>query len=194
MSTGRLEAFSDGVLAIIITITVLTMSAPDGADWNDLSSLVPKLLSYILSFMFIGINWNSHHHLMSVTERVSGGVLWANLLWLFWLSLIPITTDWIGNHVLESVPSFAYGFVILMAALSYKLLTHLIKKVNGVESVITMALANDIKERITIGLCLIALVMALVQPAISYALYVVVPLVWLIPDRRMERASNRTAE
>ncbi|MBB4636856.1 TMEM175 family protein [Longimicrobium terrae] len=188
MGTGRLEAFSDGVLAIILTIMVLQLKVPHDASLSGLTPLIPVFLSYVLSFVYVGIYWNNHHHMLHVTEHVDGAILWANLHLLFWLSLIPFVTGWMGENHFASAPAAVYGFVMLMAAIAYWLLQRVIIRREGHDSLLARATARDLKGKLSPVLYLIAIPMAFVQPAIAGALYVVVALVWLIPDSRIERA------
>ncbi|GJM34528.1 MAG: hypothetical protein DHS20C18_35290 [Saprospiraceae bacterium] len=187
MNTGRLEAFSDGVLAIIITIMVLEMKVPHGSEMKDLAPLFPVFLSYILSFIYLGIYWNNHHHMMVTTKKVSGGILWANLHLLFWLSLIPFVTGWIGENHFAALPMAFYGVVLLMAAIAYFILQQLILRQQGENSLLAKAIGKDLKGKISPVLYIIAIPMAFVNVWISGGLYVLVALMWLIPDKRIER-------
>lgn len=188
IGTGRLEAFSDGVLAIIITIMVLEMKVPEGTDLNALRPLLPVFLSYVLSFVYLGIYWNNHHHLLHITERVSGGVLWANLHLLFWLSLVPFTTGWMGENSFAQMPTALYGGVLLMAAIAYWILQRAILAGQGPDSLLAVAVGSDVKGKISPVLYVLAIAGALITPWIAGALYVAVALLWLVPDRRIERA------
>ena len=188
LGTGRLEAFSDGVLAIIITIMVLELRPPHDVTLAALRPLIPVLASYILSFIYIGIYWNNHHHMLHVTPRIEGGVLWANLHLLFWLSLVPFVTAWMGEHHFAAAPTATYGFVLLMAAIAYWILQRRIIAVQGGNSLLARAIGRDLKGRISPVLYIIAIPAAFVSRWISGALYVSVALMWLIPDRRIERA------
>ncbi len=188
IGTGRLEAFSDGVLAIIITIMVLEMHVPRDPSPAALRPLLPVLLSYVLSFVYLGIYWNNHHHLLHVTERVSGTVLWANLHLLFWLTLVPFVTGWMGENAFAPVPTALYGAVLLMAAIAYYVLQVAILRAGGGDSVLRAALGRDLKGKISPVLYAAAIASALVRPWIADVLYVVVALIWLVPDRRIERA------
>jgi uncharacterized membrane protein len=188
MGTGRLEAFSDGVLAIIITIMVLELKVPHGATLAELRPLVPVLMSYVLSFVYIGIYWNNHHHMLHVTQRVSGGILWANLHLLFWLSLVPFVTGWMGENHFAAAPTAVYGFVLLMAAIAYWILQNSIIRWEGRDSVLARATADDLKGKLSPLLYIAAIPLAFVRPWISGALYVTVALIWLVPDSRIERA------
>ena len=187
MPTNRLEAFSDGVLAIIITIMVLELRPPHAADAHALLPLLPKFCSYGLSFIYIGIYWNNHHHMFQATERISGGVLWANLHLLFWLSLFPFVTDWIGETRLAVAPTVCYGAVLFMAAMAYWILQTLIIREQGPHSQLARAVGGDLKGKLSPVLYLLAIAAAFFQPLISAALYVAVALTWLVPDRRIER-------
>jgi uncharacterized membrane protein len=194
MSKGRMEAFSDGVIAILITIMVLELRMPDGeATWASLGPLVPKLLTYTLSFIYLGIYWNNHHHMLHAAERVSGAVLWANLHLLFWLSLVPAVTGWMGEHHAESVPAAVYGMVMVMAALAYTILQGRIIACQGPRSRLAEAIQGDAKGKISLGLYALSIPMAFVHHALSDAIFVGVALIWLVPDRRIEVAlSDRT--
>jgi uncharacterized membrane protein len=187
MKSSRLEAFSDGVIAIIITIMVLELKEPSGTSLTDLKPLLPVFLSYVLSFIYVGIYWNNHHHLLHSTEHVTGGILWANLHLLFWLSLFPFTTAWVDENHLAPTPTAVYGFVLLMAAIAYYILQCAIIKLQGTDSVLAAAIGNDWKGKVSPLLYLIAIPLAFVSPLISNALFVLVAFLWLIPDRRIER-------
>jgi len=186
MEKNRLEAFSDGVLAIIITIMVLELKVPRGADFEALRPLLPVFLSYVLSFLYVGIYWNNHHHMFQTTKRVSGGILWANLHLLFWLSLFPFSTAWIGENHLASTPAAAYGFVLLMAAVAYYVLQHLIIVEQGPNSLLAAAVGRDWKGKLSPVAYLAAIPLAFVSPWIASGIYTLVALAWLIPDRRIE--------
>jgi len=183
----RLAAFSDGVIAIIITIMVLELKAPRGADWTALAGLVPALLGYILSFLYVAIYWNNHHHLLFTVTRVGGLTLWANTHLLFWLSLVPFATAWMGENHFATLPTAVYGFVLLMAAIAYYLLQSAIIHTEGVRSTLKRALGRDLKGRISPMLYLGAIGLAFIDPRLSCAVYTLVALMWLIPDRRIER-------
>ena len=187
MGKGRLEAFSDGVLAVAITIMVLELKVPHDPSVAALLALWPVVLSYVLSFIYIGIYWNNHHHMLHATHHVSGGVLWANLHLLFWLSLIPFTTGWMGENHFASLPTALYGGVLLMAAIAYWLLQQCIVAANGAQSLLAQAIGSDWKGKLSPLAYLAAIPLAFVNPWISCALYVVVALIWLVPDRRIER-------
>jgi uncharacterized membrane protein len=188
MGKGRLEAFSDGVLAIIITIMVLELRVPHGTELAALRPLVSVLLSYLLSFIYLGIYWNNHHHLLHVTRRVTGAILWANLHLLFWLSLVPFVTAWMGENRFASIPTALYGGVLLMAALAYWILQRQILRAEGSRSLLATALGRDIKGKLSPLLYVLAIGAAFVHPGIADGVYVLVALMWLIPDRRIERA------
>ena len=187
MRTTRLEAFSDGVLAIIITIMVLELRVPHSADLAGLRPVAPAFLSYVLSFVYVGIYWNNHHHMLHVCTRVTGGILWANLHLLFWLSLIPFVTAWMGENRFAPVPTAAYGALLFLAAVAYGILQRVIIKTQGSESVLARAVGHDIKGKLSPLMYLLAIPAAFVHQAIAGALYVAVALVWLYPDQRIER-------
>jgi uncharacterized membrane protein len=189
MNTTRLEAFSDGVIAIIITIMVLELRAPHDAELASLLPLVPVAGSYVLSFIYLGIYWNNHHHMLHVTQRVSGGVLWANLHLLFWLSLVPFVTAWMGENHFAPVPTAAYGVVLLLAALAYTILQRTIIATEGGDSVLAAAVGRDRKGKLSLALYAIAIPAALAQPWVAGALYAGVAVLWLVPDRRIERVA-----
>jgi uncharacterized membrane protein len=187
MHKGRLEAFSDGVLAIIITIMVLELKAPHGAGASALVPLLPIFFSYILSFVYLGIYWNNHHHMFQATNRVSGSVLWANLHLLFWLSLFPFVTDWMGENHFAAVPTALYGGVLLMAAIAYFILQTVIIAQGGEGSVLAKAVGRDLKGKISPILYAIGIACAFLSVAAAQMLYVLVALMWLVPDKRIER-------
>ena len=191
MTSTRLEAFSDGVMAIIITIMVLELRAPHSADWASLQPVVPVFVSYVLSFVYVGIYWNNHHHMLHVTRRVNGTILWANLHLLFWLSLIPFVTAWMGENHFAPVPTAAYGVVLLLAAIAYWLLQRAILSHEGPDSVLAEAIGADRKGKLSPVIYLIAIAATQIDPWISESLYVAVALIWLIPDRRIERVVAR---
>jgi uncharacterized membrane protein len=186
MKTTRLEAFSDGVLAIIITIMVLELKVPHTVELAALKPLLPVLLSYVLSFIYLGIYWNNHHHLFQATEQVSGGILWANLHLLFWLSLFPFTTAWMGENQLAAIPTAIYGFVLLMAAIAYYVLERTIIAKEGRDSLLAQAIGKDRKGKISALFYFLAIPLAFVNSWIASALYVLGALLWLIPDPRIE--------
>lgn len=187
MSKGRLEAFSDGVLAIVITIMVLELKVPEGATLAALSRLLPVFLSYVLSFVFLAIYWNNHHHLFQAVRRVNGPILWANLHLLFWLSLVPFITGWMGENNFAALPVALYGVDLLMSAIAYYILVRTLIALHGVDSPLAVAIGSDLKGKISPILYLAAIGLAFVRPWISCALYVTVAAIWLIPDRRIER-------
>ena len=191
MEKNRLEAFSDGVLAIIITIMVLELKVPQGVDFAALEPVLPVFLSYVLSFLYVGIYWNNHHHLFQTTRHVRGGILWANLHLLFWLSLFPFSTAWMGENHLASIPAAAYGFVLLMAAIAYYLLQHAIIADQGPNSLLASAVGRDWKGKLSPVVYLAAIALAFVSPWIASSLYTFVALLWLVPDRRIERALEK---
>ena len=186
MGKGRLEAFSDGVIAILITIMVLELRVPHGAYWQALRPLLPVFLSYVLSFVYLGIYWNNHHHMLHATERVNGKILWANLHLLFWLSLIPFVTSWMGENHNAPLPTAVYGVVLILAALAYTILQNLIVAHHGKSSKLAAAVGSDGKGKLSLLLYATAIPMAFVNQWISDGLYVLVALIWLIPDRRIE--------
>ncbi len=189
MEKNRLEAFSDGVLAIIITIMVLELKPkPDAAGLADLKPLLHIFMSYVLSFIYVGIYWNNHHHLFHSTKQVTGSILWANLHLLFWLSLFPFTTGWMGENHLAPTPTAVYGFVLLMAAVAYYILEHAIIRQQGRDSILAQAVGNRWKENLSPLCYLAAIPLAFVSVWISIGLFVFVALLWLVPDRRIERA------
>ena len=187
MKTTRLEAFSDGVLAIIITIMVLELKVPHGVELAALNPLLPRLLSYVLSFIYVGIYWNNHHHLFQATEQVTGGILWANLHLLFWLSLFPFTTGWMGENGLAAIPTAVYGFVLLMAAIAYVILEHAIIAKEGRDSLVAQAVGREWKGKLSLVLYVAAIPLAFVSSWIATGLYAFAAFLWLIPDRRIER-------
>jgi uncharacterized membrane protein len=186
MGKNRLEAFSDGVLAIIITIMVLELKVPHGNTVVALLPLVPVLLSYVLSFIYLGIYWNNHHHMLHTVRTVTGSVLWANLHLLFWLSLIPFTTGWMGENQFAKMPAVAYGFVLLMAAIAYWILQQRIISSQGKDSILKRAIGNDWKGKLSPLLYVAAIVLAFVSQWFAVSIYVLVALIWVIPDRRIE--------
>ena len=190
MNKNRLEAFSDGVLAIIITIMVLEFKVPNDTTFEAVIKLSHKFLSYILSFIYVGIYWNNHHHLMHNVKRVNGKILWANLHLLFWLSLIPFTTAWIGEHHFASFPMMLYGIVLLMNAIAYYILQRLILIDHGKDSTLSKAIGNDFKGKISLILYLLAVLLTKYSVEISGSIYILVALIWLIPDKRIERTFN----
>jgi uncharacterized membrane protein len=192
MSKNRLEAFSDGVLAIILTVMVLELKRPDRADFSALLSLSPVLLSYVLSFVYVGIYWNNHHHMFHATKRVNGAILWANLHLLFWISLFPFATAWMGENHVRTAPTATYGAVLFMAGTAYYILQSAIIADEGPDSVLARAIGSDWKGKLSPVIYISAIALAFVSSWIAIALYTVVAIMWLIPDRRIERALSTT--
>jgi len=187
MTKTRLEAFSDGVFAVIITIMVLEMRAPHGADLAALRPLVPIFLSYVLSFVFLGIYWSNHHHMLQAVQHVSGPILWANLHLLFWLSLIPFVTNWMGENHFSEWPAALYGAVLFFAAIAYYILARTLVSLHGKSSTLATALGADFKGKISIVICAVAMPLAFVRSWLACGLYVLIAVMWLVPDRRIER-------
>jgi uncharacterized membrane protein len=187
MSKSRLEAFSDGVIAIIITIMVLEFKVPHDATWQALIPIAPVFLSYALSFVFVGIYWSNHHHLLQVVEHVNGSVLWANLHLLFWLSLTPFVTGWLGENKFAPMPAALYGAVLLCAAIAYFILARSLLSIHAPDSVLATALGADFKGKISMVIYLVAIPLAFVRSYLACALYVLVAVMWLVPDRRIEK-------
>lgn len=187
MGKGRLEAFSDGVIAIIITIMVLELKVPHTADLTALRSLIPIFLSYVLSFIYLGIYWNNHHHLFQLVRHVNGSVLWANLHLLFWLSLLPFATGWAGENQFAALPVAFYGIVLLLAAIAYYILTRVLIACQGEDSTLAVALGRDFKGKISVVIYAIAIGLSVVNAWLACLLYVFVAILWLIPDRRIEK-------
>lgn len=187
MNKTRLEAFSDGVLAIIITIMVLEIKTPEGTDFKSLLKIFPVFISYVLSFIYVAIYWNNHHHMMHTVKKVTGGILWANLHLLFWLSLVPFATAWIGEHHFAPFPMLFYGFILLMCAVSYFILQNLIIKAHGADSLLSKAVGKDFKGKISAVLYIIAILSTYYHEVISGIIYIFVALMWLIPDKRIEK-------
>jgi uncharacterized membrane protein len=186
VGTGRLEAFSDGVIAVVITIMVLEMKVPHGERWSDLVEISPIFLSYILSFIYVGIYWNNHHHLLHASKTVTGTILWANLHLLFWLSLFPFATGWMGENHFAAVPTAVYGVILFMAAVAYWLLQHTIVAAEGSASVLKRALGYDWKGKVSLLVYAIGIVVSFWSQVFAQGLYVLVALIWLVPDRRIE--------
>lgn len=191
MNKSRMEAFSDGVLAIIITIMVLEIKVPHGKDFKDLIPLTPIFLSYILSFIYLGIYWNNHHHMMQTVKKVTGNILWANLHLLFWLSLIPFVTAWIGENSFAHIPMALYGFILLMAAIAYYFLQLQIIRLHGSDSVLAKAIGKDVKGKASPILYIIGIAFSWISTWVSGAFYILVALMWLIPDKRIERIMKK---
>jgi uncharacterized membrane protein len=191
MGKGRLEAFSDGVIAIIITIMVLELKVPHGTEPATLYPLIPVFISYVLSFVYVGIYWNNHHHMLHAATKISGGILWANLHLLFWLSLIPFVTGWMGENHFATVPVALYGVVLFMSGVAYTILARALMKHHGKDSPLARAIGRDYKGITSVITYAIAIGLAFVQAWIAFALYVVVALMWLIPDRRIEKVYTK---
>ncbi|QRY59403.1 TMEM175 family protein [Sphingobacterium siyangense] len=187
MTKGRLEAFSDGVLAIIITIMVLELKVPEGFTFVSLKPLYPKIISYIVSFVYVGLYWNNHHHLFQIVRKVNGKVLWSNLNLLFWLSLMPVTTNWIGESHFERDPIIAYGFVLIMCSISYNIVEYFVIQIEGEESALKKAVKSKVKENISTALYFLGIGLSFINPYISLLMYGTVAIMWLIPDRRIEK-------
>ena len=194
MSKNRLEAFSDGVLAILITIMVLELKAPHGVELDALKPLVPVFLSYVLSFIYLAIYWNNHHHLLHTVKQVSGGILWANLHLLFWLSLFTVATAWIDENLIAPMPTALYGCILLMAAIAYYILQCSIIARHGRDSLLAAAIGADWKGKLSPVLYLAAIPLSFLHPWVGHAIYVLVALIWLVPDRRIERALEKHKE
>jgi uncharacterized membrane protein len=187
MTVGRMEAFSDGVLAIIITIMVLELRVPIGSNINSLIPLIPLFISYVLNFINLGIYWNNHHHLLHAAAHVSGAVLWANLHLLFWLSLVPFATAWMGENHFADIPVALYGVVLLLASIAYYILVRTLISANGQDSVIALSVGKDFKGKISTLFYALAIPLAFIHPLIAGSLYILVAVIWLIPDRRIEK-------
>ena len=190
MNKTRLEAFSDGVLAIVITIMVLEFKVPEGADCDVLRPLLPKFLSYVLSFIYVGIYWNNHHHMLHTVKQVNGKILWANLHLLFWLSMIPFVTAFIGENHFAPFPMMMYGVILFMNGFAYFLLQIQIIKIHGKDSTLSKAIGNGIKEKASVFLYAMAIIVSNFYPAIAGGIYILVALMWLVPDKRIERTLN----
>jgi uncharacterized membrane protein len=194
MGKGRLEAFSDGVIAIIITIMVLEMKVPHGSEASALLPVLPVFLSYVLSFIYVGIYWNNHHHMLHSVRQVNGAILWANLHLLFWLSLFPFVTGWAGENHFTAMPTALYGVVLFMAAIAYLIPQTTIIRQQGSDSVLARAVGKDIKGKFSVLTYLSAMLLAFLSPWLANVLYVLVALVWLVPDRRITRALSEAGE
>ncbi len=188
MTRGRLEAFSDGVIAIIITIMVLEIKAQQGGEFSDLKPLIPHFISYVFSFIYVGIYWNNHHHMLHTVDKIDGKILWANLYLLFWLSLIPFATAWMGENHFARATMAVYGIVLLMAAIAYNILQKSIINKNGKDSILSKGVGKDMKGKISIILYALGIALSFVCEWISAACYILVAIMWLIPDKRIERA------
>ena len=186
MNKTRLEAFSDGVIAIVITIMVLELRIPEGADWTALRPIVPVFVTYVLSFVFLGIYWNNHHHLLHTVDRITGGILWANLHLLFWLSLTPFATGWMGRNNFAPLPTAIYGVDLLLSSLAYTILVRTIIAAQGPSSRLKAAVGSDAKGNLSLAMYVAAIPLSFVNRWVAYALYVIVALMWLVPDRRIE--------
>jgi uncharacterized membrane protein len=187
---ARLEAFSDGVMAVIITIMAFSLEVPKQTTWHAVSQQLPSLLIYVLSFTFVGIYWNNHHHLLRATARISSGVMWANLHLLFWLSLIPVATKWVGQQHTASMPAAAYGVVAIGDAVAYTILVRAIIRANGRGSTVAAAIGSDFKGNVSMALYACGIGLAWVSPWIAYALYLAVAIIWFVPDRRLTRLNG----
>jgi uncharacterized membrane protein len=187
MSKGRLEAFSDGVFAVIITIMVLNMKVPEGTDFEALKAVFPVFLSYVLSFVYVGVYWNNHHHLLHASQHVSGGVLWANLHLLFWLSLAPFATAWMGENIRASAPVALYGAILLFAGIAYFILTKSLIRCHGKDSPLAISIGRDRKGLASVAIYIAAIPLAFIRPWIACCCYVLVVVMWLLPDPRIER-------
>jgi uncharacterized membrane protein len=192
MNKGRLEAFTDGVIAILITVMVLELHVPKGVDVSDLRPMLPVLLSYLLSFVYLAIYWNNHHHMFQVVQRVSGSVLWANAHLLFWLSLVPFTTAWMGQNEGAPWPIVMYGVNLLLCAIAYYILAHRLLAHHGKDSALAIAIGDDFKGRISLLPYLASIPLAFYYPVLSYACFVAVAILWLAPDRRIERVLEKS--
>lgn len=187
MNTARMEAFSDGVIAVIITIMVLELKVPESTDWKALYSLHPKFISYVLSFLYVGLYWNNHHHMLHYLHKVNGGILWSNLFFLFCLSLIPFGTAWMGEHHFVERTTLFYGILLIMVAIAYANLSYRIKKQEGKGSEFSLAIGNSIKEKASIILYLIGIISSFYYPYLALVFYYIVAMIWIIPDRRLEK-------
>ncbi len=189
MHKARIEAFSDGVIAILITIMVLEIHVPSGGDWAALRSIGPTFCAYVLSFVYLGIYWNNHHHLFHLVEHVNGGMLWANLHLLFWLSLVPVATNWMGEHPGEALPTALYGIALLSSALAFTVLVRVIIRSQGQHSKLKAAVGRDFKGNISLALYVVAILSTLAKHQVAWVIYAIVALIWLVPDKRIERVS-----
>jgi uncharacterized membrane protein len=192
MGKDRLAAFSDGVIAILITIMVLELRIPHGADWDALAKVAPSFVTYVMSFIYLAIYWNNHHHLLHTVTRVDGLILWANANLLFWLSLVPAATGWMGENLAAPLPTAFYGVVLLMPAIAYTLLQKAIIRLEGTHSILAQALGRDIKGKISVVFYVTAVALAFIYPWASVAIYVLVALMWFVPDRRIEKTIGKT--
>ena len=192
MGKERLAAFSDGVVAIIITIMVLELHVPHGVTFADLQPVLPTFLSYVLSFIYVGIYWNNHHHLLQLARTVTGPILWANMHLLFWLSMVPFATAWMGENQLSSAPVALYGGVLIMNAVAFTVLMTLLIRHEGADSALARAMGRDLKGKVSLAIYAVAIAVAFVKPIVSLGLYVTVAAIWFIPDRRVERTLQAT--
>lgn len=191
MTRNRMEAFSDGVLAIIITIMVLKLKTPEQVNLKELGDILPTLLAYVLSYVYIGIYWTKHHHLLNTVDSVSGSVLWKNLHWLFWMSLIPLATEWMGLNPLAKFPTVFYGLILFMCAVSYHMLQGALVKSNGPDSLLAKSIGKDMKGKLSMVFYAIGVGLSFVIPMVAYFIYAAVAILWIIPDVRLERALKR---
>jgi uncharacterized membrane protein len=194
MTKGRLEAFSDGVLAIIITIMVLELKVPHSDSWASLKPLLASFVSYILSFIYIGIYWNNHHHMLHATTKVNGSVLWANAHLLFWLSLVPFATDWMGENHFTKVPVILYGIILLMAGVAYYILAHCLTDLHGKDSAFSKALGRDKKGILSVVFYIIGILLCFLHPLLGFGIYTIVAIMWFVPDKRFEWKEESSAE
>jgi uncharacterized membrane protein len=194
MGKGRLEAFSDGVIAIIITIMVLELKVPHHADIEGLKPLIPVFVSYALSFIYVGIYWNNHHHMLHATKSINGAIMWANLFFLFWLSLIPFVTGWMGENHFAKWPVICYGIVLIMNSIAYTILVKLLIRHHGEHSMLGSAFGNDTKGKISMAIYAVAIAVSFIQSWLGFALYIVVACIWFIPDRRIENKIGKEEE
>lgn len=194
MSRGRMEAFSDGVLAIVITIMVLKLQAPKSVSLSGLNSLYPAFITYVLSYLYVGIYWTNHHHLLSILDTVSGRILWKNLLWLFFITLIPLATERAGLNLFETLPTIFYGIVLLACSISYIILQNEVVKINGKNSLISKNIGNDIKGKISIIAYVLAVILSFKFTYISYFIYTLVAIIWIVPDKRIENTIDEIQE
>lgn len=194
MGKGRLEAFSDGVIAIIITIMVLELKVPHHADIEGLKPLLPVFVSYALSFIYVGIYWNNHHHMLHATKSINGAIMWANLFFLFWLSLIPFVTGWMGENHFAKWPVICYGIVLIMNSIAYTILVKLLIRHHGEHSILGSAFGNDMKGKISMAIYAVAIAVSFIQSWFGFALYIVVACIWFIPDRRIENKIGKEGE
>lgn len=190
MTRDRMEAFSDGVLAIVITIMVLKLKPPENIIFSAIKSVIPTFLAYVLSYIYVGIYWANHHHLIYILESVSGRLLWKNLHWIFWMSLIPTWTEWLGINPLEKLPTLFYGIILFMCAISYNMLQREVIKISGKDSAIAKSIGRDIKGKTSIILYGISIISSFFLPIISYIIYFVIALMWIVPDTRLEKANR----